>query len=73
MKKPMFSSGLFCASAVTLMLAVVAGVPGLSAQFDHLSASGCGQGSGAVCQTVATTTCNAAKICTTTTDYYYYF
>ncbi|HEX8693252.1 MAG TPA: hypothetical protein VF746_12570 [Longimicrobium sp.] len=74
MQKCTLSSGLFCAGAVALMLAVVAGVPDLRAQTDHEKIGGCANGDRQLCQTTSTTTCNADKTsCTTTTTYYYYF
>src|SRR5215213_6216306 len=72
MKKPVFSSRLFCASSIALMLAVVAGVPGLGAQADTVSGGMCATGDGPLCYTEEVTSCNAAKVCTTTTYWYYY-
>lgn len=66
-------SGLFCLSAITLLMAVLASTGALVAQdpTGEYTVMGCGEFNGPVCKTVVTSTCSG-KTCTVETTYYYY-
>lgn len=72
MKREKLFSGLFCAGAVTLMVAAFS-APRANAQaiIDNGQGTGCGMFNGKLCKTVTVKNCSGTT-CTTETSYYYY-
>lgn len=72
MKREKLFSGLFCAGAITVMVAGFA-APRLSAQAlaDETPGTGCGMFNGKLCKTSTVESCSG-NTCTRETRYYYY-